>query len=168
MACADAHRVPAGSAVAVDRDGFSDRRPPARCTSIRLIEVVRERVDPSPPRPPSSPPAPHRSAARRLDRRRHRAASLAFFDAIAPIVYRDSIDMDVAWMASRWDKQAEGSEGDYINCPMTKDQYLAFPRAARGREDRLSRVGEGHALFRRLHADRGDGERARIRCATGR
>ncbi|MFN5779431.1 MAG: methylenetetrahydrofolate--tRNA-(uracil(54)-C(5))-methyltransferase (FADH(2)-oxidizing) TrmFO, partial [Novosphingobium sp.] len=60
------------------------------------------------------------------------ADSLAFFDAIAPIVYRDTINMDVAWMASRWDKGAEaslemGGDGrDYINCPMTKDQYLAF------------------------------------------
>jgi len=54
------------------------------------------------------------------------SGALAFFDAIAPIVYRDSVDMDVAWMASRWDKHAEGSEGDYINCPMTKEQYQAF------------------------------------------
>jgi methylenetetrahydrofolate--tRNA-(uracil-5-)-methyltransferase len=49
--------------------------------------------------------------------------SLAFFDAIAPIVYRDTIDMDVCWMASRWDK---GDTKDYINCPMNKEQYLAF------------------------------------------
>ena len=60
------------------------------------------------------------------------ADALAFFDAIAPIVYRESIDMDIAWMASRWDKGAEaslalGGDGrDYINCPMDKDQYLAF------------------------------------------
>jgi methylenetetrahydrofolate--tRNA-(uracil-5-)-methyltransferase len=51
------------------------------------------------------------------------ADSLAFFDAIAPIVYRDTIDMDVCWMASRWDK---GETKDYINCPMDKEQYLAF------------------------------------------
>ena len=51
------------------------------------------------------------------------ADALAFFDAIAPIVHRDSIDMDICWMASRWDK---GDTKDYINCPMTKDQYLAF------------------------------------------
>jgi methylenetetrahydrofolate--tRNA-(uracil-5-)-methyltransferase len=51
------------------------------------------------------------------------ADALAFFDAIAPIVYRDSIDMDICWMASRWDK---GETKDYINCPMTKEQYLAF------------------------------------------
>src|SRR3546814_15053164 len=53
--------------------------------------------------------------------------ALAFFDAIAPIVYRDSIDMDICWMASRWDKVGpEGDGKDYINCPMTKEQYLAF------------------------------------------
>jgi methylenetetrahydrofolate--tRNA-(uracil-5-)-methyltransferase len=51
------------------------------------------------------------------------AESLAFFDAIAPIVYRDSIDMDVCWMASRWDK---GETKDYINCPLNREQYLAF------------------------------------------
>src|SRR3546814_7270988 len=48
---------------------------------------------------------------------------LAFFDAIAPIVYRDSIDFDVAWFQSRWNK---GDGKDYINCPLDKDQYLAF------------------------------------------
>ena len=53
------------------------------------------------------------------------AESLAFFDAIAPIVHRDSIDMDKAWFASRWDK----GEADYINCPMTKEQYRAFHQA---------------------------------------
>src|SRR3546814_3655010 len=53
--------------------------------------------------------------------------ALAFFDAIAPIVYRDSIDMDICWMASRWDKVGpEGDGKDYINCPMTKEQYIAF------------------------------------------
>src|SRR3546814_131760 len=53
--------------------------------------------------------------------------ALAFFDAIAPIVYRDSIDMDICWMASRWDKVGpEGDGKDYSNCPMTKEQYLAF------------------------------------------
>jgi methylenetetrahydrofolate--tRNA-(uracil-5-)-methyltransferase len=51
------------------------------------------------------------------------AESLAFFDAIAPIVYRESIDMDVCWMASRWDK---GETKDYINCPMNREQYAAF------------------------------------------
>src|SRR3546814_7542644 len=53
--------------------------------------------------------------------------SLAFFDAIAPIIYRDTIDMDVAWMASRWHKVGPIGDGkDYINCPLDKDQYYAF------------------------------------------
>jgi len=126
MACADAHRVPAGSALAVDREGFAA----AVTRTIHdhpLIEVVRERVDTLPAMPAiiatgpltAAPLAASIAAATGSD-------SLAFFDAIAPIVYRDSIDMDVAWMASRWDKQAEGSEGDYINCPLDKDQYIAF------------------------------------------
>jgi len=88
---------------------------------------VRERIDRLPDHPAiiatgpltAAPLAEAIAAATGRD-------SLAFFDAIAPIVYRDSIDMDVAWMASRWDKQAEGSEGDYINCPLDKEQYIAF------------------------------------------
>ncbi|MDB5669025.1 MAG: methylenetetrahydrofolate--tRNA-((54)-C(5))-methyltransferase ((2)-oxidizing) TrmFO, partial [Alphaproteobacteria bacterium] len=126
MRCGDEHRVPAGSALAVDRDGFS-----AAVTRMLqehpLIEIVRERVDGLPAHPAiiatgpltAAPLAESIGAATGRD-------SLAFFDAIAPIVYKESIDMDVAWMASRWDKSAEGSDGDYINCPMTKEQYLAF------------------------------------------
>ena len=53
--------------------------------------------------------------------------ALAFFDAIAPIVYRHSIDMSVAWFQSRYDKQGPGGSGaDYINCPLTREQYEAF------------------------------------------
>ena len=126
MSCADAHRVPAGSALAVDREGFSAAVTQA-IHDHPLIEVVRERVDRLPDHPAiiatgpltAAPLAEAIAAATGRD-------SLAFFDAIAPIVYRDSIDMDVAWMASRWDKQAEGSEGDYINCPLDKEQYIAF------------------------------------------
>ena len=94
------------------------------------------------------------------------ADSLAFFDAIAPIVHRDSIDMDVCWMAARWDKGGK----DYINCPMDKEQYLAFHAGpARRREERVQGVGGEHALFRRLHADRGDGRARRRHAAlTGR
>jgi methylenetetrahydrofolate--tRNA-(uracil-5-)-methyltransferase len=129
MRTADAHRVPAGSALAVDREGFSaavtralDEHP--------LIEVVRERVDGLPGGPAIIATGPLTAAplAEAIAGATGQG-SLAFFDAIAPIVYRDSIDMDVAWMASRWDKQAEGSEGDYINCPLDKDQYVAFREA---------------------------------------
>ena len=118
----------------------------------------------------------HRPAHLRLARRsRSRRATgedrLAFFDAIAPIVHRETIDMDVAWFQSRYDKAGPGGTGaDYINCPLDRDQYHAFvdgPR--RGREGRVPRLGEGHALFRRLPADRGDGGARRARrCGTGR
>ena len=126
MSCADAHRVPAGSALAVDREGFSAAVTQA-IHDHPLIEVVRERVDRLPDHPAIIATGPLTAA--RLAEAIAAATgrdSLAFFDAIAPIVYRDSIDMDVAWMASRWDKQAEGSEGDYINCPLDKEQYIAF------------------------------------------
>jgi methylenetetrahydrofolate--tRNA-(uracil-5-)-methyltransferase len=65
--------------------------------------------------------------------------------------------MDVAWMAARWDKGGK----DYINCPMTRSSISPFVGAERRREDRVQGVGEGHALFRRLHADRGDGRARR-------
>jgi methylenetetrahydrofolate--tRNA-(uracil-5-)-methyltransferase len=126
MAQADAYRVPAGSALAVDRDGFSAAVTRA-VEAHPLIEVVRERVDGLPTGPAiiatgplTAAPLAEAIAAATGQR------SLAFFDAIAPIVYRDSIDMDVAWMASRWGKQEEGSAGDYINCPLDRDQYRAF------------------------------------------
>ena len=126
MTCADAHRVPAGSALAVDREGFAAAVTQA-IAQHPLIDLARERVDALPETPAIIATGPLTAAplAASIAERTGRD-SLAFFDAIAPIVYRDSIDMDVAWMASRWDKQAEGSEGDYINCPMDKDQYLAF------------------------------------------
>jgi methylenetetrahydrofolate--tRNA-(uracil-5-)-methyltransferase len=116
--------VPAGSALAVDRDGFSEGVTTA-IAAHPLIELVRERVDTLPDEPrPSSPPARSPRPARRRDRHRTgKPMQLAFFDAIAPIVHRDSIDMDVAWFQSRWNK---GEGKDYINCPMTKDEYLAF------------------------------------------
>jgi methylenetetrahydrofolate--tRNA-(uracil-5-)-methyltransferase len=124
MAEADAHRVPAGSALAVDRDGFS-AAVTARLGAHPNVELVRERVDALPASGltiiatgPLTAPflAEAIGAATGAD-------ALAFFDAIAPIVHRDTIDMDICWMASRWDK---GDTKDYINCPMTKDQYLAF------------------------------------------
>jgi methylenetetrahydrofolate--tRNA-(uracil-5-)-methyltransferase len=126
MRTADAHRVPAGSALAVDREGFSAAVTQA-LHGHPLIEVVRERIDGLPAGPAIIATGPLTAAplAEAIAGATGQG-SLAFFDAIAPIVYRDSIDMDVAWMASRWDKQAEGSEGDYINCPLDKDQYVAF------------------------------------------
>ncbi len=128
MACGDEHRVPAGSALAVDRDGFS-QAVTARIIAHPNIELVRERID-SLPATGATIVATGPLTAAALAQSIGAAAgldSLAFFDAIAPIVHRDSIDMDIAWMASRWDKGAgPDGMGDYINCPMSRDQYLAF------------------------------------------
>jgi methylenetetrahydrofolate--tRNA-(uracil-5-)-methyltransferase len=129
---ADAHRVPAGSALAVDREGYAE----AVTRAIEAhpnIELVRERIDALPAEGPTivaTGPLTAEALAGSIGEATG-ADSLAFFDAIAPIVHHHSIDMDVAWMASRWDKP--NSDGDptkdYINCPMTKEQYLAFHQA---------------------------------------
>ncbi|RSU46102.1 methylenetetrahydrofolate--tRNA-(uracil(54)-C(5))-methyltransferase (FADH(2)-oxidizing) TrmFO [Sphingomonas sp. S-NIH.Pt15_0812] len=123
LAQADRHRVPAGSALAVDRDGYSQGVTDALANHPN-VTLVRERVDSLPEGPailatgPLTAPALAEAIGGATG-----AEALAFFDALAPIVYRDSIDMDVAWFASRWDK---GETKDYINCPLTKEEYLAF------------------------------------------
>jgi methylenetetrahydrofolate--tRNA-(uracil-5-)-methyltransferase len=124
MAAADAHKVPAGSALAVDRDGFS-AAVTETLASHPLVEIVRERVDALPASGLSIVATGPLTAARLAQSigAATGADALAFFDAIAPIVHRESIDMEMCWMASRWDK---GDTKDYINCPMTKEQYLAF------------------------------------------
>ncbi len=123
MSCADAHRVPAGSALAVDRDGYS-QAVTNRIADHPNIDLVRERVDalPSGPAIIATGPLTAASLASAIASETGTEA-LAFFDALAPIVYHETIDMDVAWMASRWDK---GETKDYINCPMDKEQYLEF------------------------------------------
>ena len=120
---ADKHRVPAGSALAVDRDGYAAGVTEAIAAHPN-IALARERVDALPDGPVIIATGPLTAAqlAQAIGVETGEEA-LAFFDALAPIVYRESIDMDVAWMASRWDK---GDTKDYINCPMDKDQYLAF------------------------------------------
>ncbi len=122
MAQADAHRVPAGSALAVDRDGYS-AGVTAALEAHPNVTLVRERVDTLPAGPTILATGPLTAAqlAHAIGEATG-AESLAFFDALAPIVHVDTIDMDVAWKASRWDK----GEADYINCPMTKEEYLAF------------------------------------------
>ncbi|MEI9991515.1 MAG: methylenetetrahydrofolate--tRNA-(uracil(54)-C(5))-methyltransferase (FADH(2)-oxidizing) TrmFO [Rhizomicrobium sp.] len=126
MRTADAHRLPAGGALAVDRVPFSETitRELSRHPDI---EIVREEVAGLPPEswrstilatgPLTSPPLAE--AVRALTGEE----SLSFFDAIAPIVNRDSIDFDVCWMQSRYDK---GDGADYVNCPMDRAQYEAF------------------------------------------
>jgi methylenetetrahydrofolate--tRNA-(uracil-5-)-methyltransferase len=126
MASADMHRVPAGSALAVDREAFA-AEVTARIAAHPNIEVVRERIDELPATGstivatgPLTAPGLANAIARATG-----TGALAFFDAIAPIVHRDSVDMDICWMAARWDKGGK----DYINCPMTKEQYDAFVAA---------------------------------------
>jgi methylenetetrahydrofolate--tRNA-(uracil-5-)-methyltransferase len=129
LRAADAHRVPAGAALAVDREGFSQAVTDA-LEAEPLIDIRREEIAGLPPEdwssvilatgPLTSPALA--SAVRALTGEE----SLAFFDAIAPIVHNDSIDFDKAWLQSRWDK---GDGADYVNCPMDKDQYQTFVAA---------------------------------------
>ncbi|MFQ5775207.1 MAG: methylenetetrahydrofolate--tRNA-(uracil(54)-C(5))-methyltransferase (FADH(2)-oxidizing) TrmFO [Kiloniellaceae bacterium] len=133
MAAADANMVPAGGALAVDREGFS-RAVTARLEADPLIEIRREEVAGVPPEdwdsviiatgPLTSP------ALAEAMRALTGEDDLAFFDAIAPIVYRHTIDFDTAWFQSRYDKGGPGGDGaDYINCPLDRAQYEAFVAA---------------------------------------
>ncbi|NIJ32117.1 methylenetetrahydrofolate--tRNA-(uracil(54)-C(5))-methyltransferase (FADH(2)-oxidizing) TrmFO [Sphingomonas oligoaromativorans] len=122
----DAHRVPAGSALAMDRDGFSEGVTSAIANHPN-IELVRERVDTLPEGPAIIATGPLTAAGLAGAIQSETGQDqLAFFDAIAPIVHRESIDMEVCWFQSRWNK---GDGKDYINCPMNKDEYLAFIEA---------------------------------------
>ncbi len=130
LASGDAHKLPAGGALAVDRHGFSqqvtrtlERHP--------LIEIRREEIAALPPAdwrstiiatgPLTSP------ALAEAIRAETGEDSLSFFDAIAPIVEKDSINFDIAWFQSRYDKKGPGGDGaDYINCPLDEAQYGAF------------------------------------------
>ncbi len=129
MCAADAEKVPAGGALAVDRGRFS-LAVETYINNHPLITVQREEVIEIPDDwqqvivatgPLTSPDL----AA--LVQRIGGEDDLAFFDAIAPIVHFDSVNMDIAWFQSRYDKSTDGGDGkDYINCPMTKGQYDAF------------------------------------------
>ena len=130
MACADAHQVPAGGALAVDREGFAGAVT-AAIESQPLIRIVREEIAGAVPADwtnvvvatgPLTSPALAQAVGQLTG-----VGELAFFDAIAPIVHRDSVDMDIAWFQSRYDKVGPGGTGaDYLNCPMTREQYDAF------------------------------------------
>ncbi len=133
MRSADSHQVPAGGALAVDRDGFSEAVTKA-LEAHPLITIDREEIAGLPPAEwdnviVATGPLTSPALAEAIREKTGRDA-LAFFDAIAPIVHFDSIDMDVCWFQSRYDKVGPGGTGaDYINCPMDKDQYEAFVRA---------------------------------------
>jgi methylenetetrahydrofolate--tRNA-(uracil-5-)-methyltransferase len=130
MRMADEHKVPAGAALAVDRHGFSA----AVQTAIAgepLIEIRREEIAGLPPAdwdkviiatgPLTSPGLTQAILGLTGE------GNLAFFDAIAPIVHRDTIDFGIAWFQSRYDKAGPGGDGaDYINCPLDRAQYYAF------------------------------------------
>ena len=161
MQAADAHKLPAGGALAVDREGFAAEVTRA-LQAHPLIEIAREEIGGLPPAEWQSVivatgPLTSQALAGAIQTLTGEA-ELAFFDAIAPIVHRESIDMGVCWLQSRYDKVGPGGGGaDYINCPLDKDAVRGLHRrAARRREDRVQGV-RGDALFRGLPADRGDG-----------
>jgi methylenetetrahydrofolate--tRNA-(uracil-5-)-methyltransferase len=133
MACGDESQVPAGGALAVDRDAFS-ALVTARLTAHPLVTIAREEIAGLPPANwdnvivatgPLTSPALSGAILELTGE-----GALSFFDAIAPIVHTESIDMDIAWRQSRYDKEGPGGDAAaYINCPMDKAQYDAFIQA---------------------------------------
>ncbi|MCW5713871.1 MAG: methylenetetrahydrofolate--tRNA-(uracil(54)-C(5))-methyltransferase (FADH(2)-oxidizing) TrmFO [Bauldia sp.] len=151
MRMGDAHRLPAGSALAVDRDGFSA----AVSTALRahpLVSIERGEIAGLPPAEwdsvivatgPLTSPALAEAIATTTGEE-----SLAFFDAIAPIVHFDSINQDIVWAQSRYDKAGPGGNGaDYLNCPMDKAQYDAFVDAVLAGEKTAFHEWEGTPYF---------------------
>jgi methylenetetrahydrofolate--tRNA-(uracil-5-)-methyltransferase len=138
MHAGDANQVPAGGALAVDREGFS-QAVGAALAAHPLIEIRREEIGGLPPQDwdnviiatgPLTSPALAQAIGSVSGQK-----ALAFFDAIAPIVHRESINMSVAWFQSRYDKAGPGGSGaDYINCPLDRAQYDAFVDALLGGE----------------------------------
>ncbi|WP_455466659.1 methylenetetrahydrofolate--tRNA-(uracil(54)-C(5))-methyltransferase (FADH(2)-oxidizing) TrmFO [Bartonella sp. B39] len=134
---ADANKVPAGSALAVDRDGFS-KTVTAALENHPLITIKREEIQDLPEDwhniiiatgPLTSP-----ALAEKI-RAITGTEALSFFDAIAPIIYTDSINMDICWYQSRYDKIGpEGTGKDYLNCPLNKEQYEVFVQALKSAE----------------------------------
>ena len=129
MRCADKHQLPAGGALAVDREGFS-QSVTKELENHPLVTLKREEVTYIDPNwahviiasgPLTSP------ALSEVISKMTGSDKLAFFDAIAPIVYRDSINMNICWEQSRYDKSGPRGDGkDYINCPMNEAQYHEF------------------------------------------
>ena len=151
LRCADRHQVPAGGALAVDREGFA-AAVTAAVTSHPLIRVERGAVDGLPPDdwdsvivatgPLTSPGLAAAIGALTGE------GALAFFDAIAPIVHRDTIDTGIAWFQSRYDKAGPGGTGaDYLNCPLDRDQYDAFLDALLAADTVAFKSWEGTPYF---------------------
>jgi methylenetetrahydrofolate--tRNA-(uracil-5-)-methyltransferase len=151
MRAADGNQVPAGGALAVDREGFA-AAVTAALAAHPLVEIRREEIAglPAPEwnsvivaTGPLTSPALAAAIAARTGQ-----GALAFFDAIAPIVHRDSIDMGLAWRQSRYDKAGPaGSGADYINCPLTREDYDAFVAALLAAEKVAFHQWEGTPYF---------------------
>lgn len=133
MSAADAHKVPAGSALAVDREAFANEIT-QQIEKNPLITIQREEITKLPPEdwasvifctgPLTSPPLSEAIGTLTGEQ------GLSFFDAIAPIIYKDSINFEVCWFQSRYDKPGPGGSGaDYINCPMNETEYNTFIQA---------------------------------------
>ena len=151
MRMADTHRLPAGGALAVDREGFAEGVT-AAIEAHPLITVSREEVRDLPPESwgkviIATGPLTSGALAEAI-RAETGEESLAFYDAIAPIVHADSIDMSVAWKQSRYDKgESEAERTAYINCPMNRDEYEAFIDALLAAETALPHEGEDTPYF---------------------
>jgi methylenetetrahydrofolate--tRNA-(uracil-5-)-methyltransferase len=149
MATADAHKLPAGGALAVDREPFAEAVT-ARLKAHPLISVSDDEVTALPETGPAiiaTGPLTSGALAEAIARETGQD-SLAFFDAIAPIVYADSIDMSKAWMQSRYDKgDTEEERTAYLNCPMDRDQYDAFIDALLAAEKTEFKPGETAGYF---------------------
>ena len=149
MTTADAHKLPAGGALAVDRDPFAESVT-AKLRNHPNIEIVADEITTLPASGPTiiaTGPLTGGALAQAIADEAGQD-SLAFFDAIAPIVYADSIDMNVAWRQSRYDKGDTQDEREaYINCPMTKDQYEAFIDALLSADKTEFKEGETATYF---------------------
>ncbi len=131
--CANESAVPAGGALAVDRDGFAQRVTDA-LEAHPNISIIRQEQTTIPDQPTIIATGPLTSAA--LSRQIATLSGeeyLYFYDALAPIVTLESVDMSIAFRASRYER-GENDDGDYINCPLNEDEYRAFVEALRSAE----------------------------------
>ncbi|ANT59234.1 tRNA (uracil-5-)-methyltransferase Gid [Salipiger sp. CCB-MM3] len=149
MQSADEHRLPAGGALAVDRDPFSETVT-AKLRALPNVSVSDEEITELPDDGHwifATGPLTSGALGKALQAETGSEA-LAFFDAIAPIVYFDTIDMDTAWLQSRYDKgETEEEQKAYINCPMTKEQYEGFIDALLAAEKTEFHEGETAGYF---------------------